>query len=91
MTDLISRQQAIDEVMALPNCENGYSNTYDKARFISLLEELPSGEKTGAWWKTADGECMCTVCDSHWDISENETERFIYCPNCGARMNNSSD
>ena len=49
MDDLISRQQAIDEVMALPNCENGYSDTYDKGRFISLLEELPPVGKRGEW------------------------------------------
>lgn len=44
MSDLINRQDAIDAVMALPNCENGYSDTYDKAYIIGVLEELPSAQ-----------------------------------------------
>lgn len=42
--DLISRQEAIDEVMDLPNCANGYSDTYDKERIIEMLEDLPSAQ-----------------------------------------------
>ena len=42
MTDLISRRAAIDAVNDLPNCYNGYSDTYDKSCIIGLLEELPS-------------------------------------------------
>lgn len=42
MTDLISRQAAIDAIKDLPNCPNGYSDTYDKARIIGVLEDLPS-------------------------------------------------
>lgn len=40
--DLISRQAAIKAVDDLQNCPNGYSDTYDKACIIGLLEELPS-------------------------------------------------
>ncbi len=42
--DLISRQAAIKAVYDLPNCYNGYSDTYDKAWIIGLLEELPSAQ-----------------------------------------------
>ena len=42
--DLISRQDAIEAVESLPNTPNGYSDTYDKAVFIEILEELPSAE-----------------------------------------------
>ena len=38
----ISRQEAIEAVECLPNCYNGYSDTYDKSCFIGLLEDLPS-------------------------------------------------
>ena len=40
--DVISRKEAIDAVMDLPNCPNGYSDTYDKASIIGVLEDLPS-------------------------------------------------
>ena len=44
MSDLIDRQAAIKAVYDLPNCYNGYSDTYDKACIIGLLEELPSAQ-----------------------------------------------
>ena len=42
--DLIDRQAAIDAIEDLPNCDNGYSGTYDKAYIIATLEELPSAQ-----------------------------------------------
>ena len=42
MDDLISRRAAIKAIDDLPNCYNGYSDTYDKAYIIAVLEELPS-------------------------------------------------
>ena len=44
MTDYISRADAIEAVESLPNTPNGFSDTYDKAVFIELLEELPSAD-----------------------------------------------
>ena len=44
MDDLISRRAAIKAVDELPNCYNGYSDTYDKAYIIGVLEELPSAQ-----------------------------------------------
>ena len=42
MRDLISRSDAIDAINDLPDCPNGYSDTYDKACIIGVIEELPS-------------------------------------------------
>lgn len=44
MSDLVSRQAAIKAIDDLPNCYNGYSDTYDKAYIIGTLEEVPSVE-----------------------------------------------
>ena len=44
MSDLISRQDAIKAIEDLPNCYNGFSDTYDKACIIGILEDLPSAE-----------------------------------------------
>ena len=53
MSDLISRRAAIKAIDDLPNCYNGYSDTYDKACIIGVLEELPSVDvpdrKVGGW------------------------------------------
>ena len=42
--DLIERSAAIDAINDLPNCPNGYSDTYDKASIISALEDVPSAQ-----------------------------------------------
>ena len=45
MSDLINRQEAIKAIEDFPNCQNGFSDTYDKAQIIGTLEELPSAEQ----------------------------------------------
>lgn len=42
--DLISRAEAIKAIEDLQDCYNGFSDTYDKACIIGVLEELPSAE-----------------------------------------------
>ena len=49
MSDLISRTEAIKAIDDLPNCYNGYSDTYDKAYIIGVLEELPSAQPEPKW------------------------------------------
>ena len=44
MKDTIYRQDAIDAIDSLPNCYNGFSDSYDKAYIIGVLEELSSAE-----------------------------------------------
>jgi len=49
MADLIDRQAAIKAIDDLPNCYNGYSDTYDKAYIIETLEEVPSVQPEPQW------------------------------------------
>lgn len=44
MVDYISRQKAIEAIMDLPNCPNGYSDTYDKECIIGTIEEVPTAD-----------------------------------------------
>ena len=85
MTDLISRRAAIKAIDDLPNCYNGYSDTYDKACIIGVLEELPSVEpKHGKWMaigNTGLAACECGYITGRYSI-------YNYCPNCGVRMSN---
>ena len=49
MDDLIRRQAAIKAIEDLPNCYNGFSDTYDKSCIIGVLEELPSAQPEPKW------------------------------------------
>lgn len=42
--DTISRQTAIKAIEDLQDCYNGFSDTYDKACIIGVLEALPSAQ-----------------------------------------------
>ena len=46
MDDLISRQAAIEAIEGLHDCYNGFSDTYDKACIIGVLEEIPPTDVT---------------------------------------------
>ena len=42
--DLIKRSDAIKAIENLHDCYNGFSDTYDKACIIGVLEEVPSAD-----------------------------------------------
>ena len=42
--DLISRQAAIKAIENLQDCYNGFSDTYDKACIIGVIEEIPTAQ-----------------------------------------------
>ena len=94
---LISRDAAIEAIDDLPNCYNGYSDTYDKAFIIGVLEELPSVDvpdrKVGKWIKQTEKYCWhygCSECGFQpW--YERSIYTLGYCPNCGARMGGEED
>ena len=44
MSDYISRQTAIKAIEDMQDCYNGFSDTYDKACIIGVLEEVPSAQ-----------------------------------------------
>lgn len=53
-------------------------------KHINELEaRLP---KRGKWVDYMNSGCKCSVCNSDWGYFTNDTERFNYCPNCGAKM-----
>ena len=44
MDEYILRENAIKAIIDLPNCPNGYSDTYDKECIIGILEEVTSAD-----------------------------------------------
>ena len=85
MSALIDRKTAIKAIDDLPNCYNGYSDTYDKAYIIGVLEELPSVEKHGRWIEI-DDHYLCGNCGASYHGVD-----LNYCPNCGAKMDEVGD
>ena len=86
--DCISRQDAL-------NCLT--ATGLKKFDFIlgarNKIKNLPSAtpqSKTGRWIYTGDyitdGMLKCSECGFEHDVSE----RFVYCPNCGAKMQQES-
>lgn len=87
MSDLISRQDAIKAIEDLQDCYNGFSDSYDKACIIGVLEELPAAQQTTCkYWDTESDFCTlyrpsaqpeiirCKDC-KHWDdVPADETQ-----------------
>ena len=78
---LIDADALKKEVLGLTNCYNGFSDTYDKACIIGLIDEMPTiSPKTGKWGDANE----CSECGFQpW--FERDIHTLSYCPNCGAR------
>lgn len=98
MADYISRGKAIEAIMDLPNCPNGYSDTYDKECIIGTLEEVPTAnvrENVHAKWIVEEvysnwsdwTNVRCPVCRRVFE----KFYRSNFCPNCGADMRGEQD
>ena len=76
MSDLISRQDAIDQL----------HQSYNLLDAEARIEDLPSAERKGKWELAEDG-WYCTSCEIYPPFDCDPEEKGIpYCPNCGARM-----
>ena len=86
MDDTISRQAAKDAVADLPNCYNGFSDSYDKAYIIDVLDEVPYAQPETAKrivGKSRDGMTLwyqCDMCNEPVDAQDN------FCRGCGRRL-----
>jgi hypothetical protein len=51
--------------------------------------------KHGRWEQIGYDKAMdrisCSCCKEYWNIADNDTETFNYCPNCGAKMDGDVD
>jgi rubrerythrin len=91
--DCISRQAVndlVDELARAISDERCYiSRGRSTATIMQDILDLPSvtpKEKTGKWIYTGDyitdGMLKCSSCGYEHDVAD----RFLYCPNCGAKM-----
>lgn len=89
MSDLISRQEAID---FFKNCYTGLSMSADEAyyKILYTLRTLPSTEpehKKGKWQRRKDEDCWeCSECHAVLENSDVGNHNYYYCYHCGANM-----
>ena len=87
MPRLIDADKLRKDILDLPNCYNGFSDTYDKAMIIDLIDDQPTvdAERHGHWiecgWSVRCSECGY---DMPWSVRN-------YCPHCGAKMDEVED
>ena len=62
--------------------EQAYKNGYEKGKRDAV--------KHGRWvqigYDKALDRITCSCCEDYWNIEDNQTQYFNYCPNCGAKM-----
>lgn len=63
---LIDANKLRKDVLDLPNCYNGFSDAYDKARILDLVDEQPTVNtrsiRHGQWVKMSDTEGIYYAC-----------------------------
>lgn len=65
-------------------------------RSIGTVEECREAvekQKVKKWHDFSETEevIICPVCLSEWNVIDNDTERFKYCPKCGQHMDKSGE
>ena len=94
MSKLIYVDRLKKDILSLQDCYNGFSDTYDKACIIGVIDEQPTIEerKSGKWEETDDGwdgtYYVCSECGCPWTLIDGtpKDNGMNFCPNCGADM-----
>ena len=94
MSDLISRQDAIEEIRkSVSKSEAEDSICFNLGLGIAekVVEALPSAEpKTGKWKKISSAIiCECSECGRM--VMTGDIESYKFCHGCGARMMNGGE
>lgn len=82
MSDLISRQQAIDALM-----DRFKNSLIGQKAATDTIKALPSAERKTGHWRLYEDGWYCSNCELYPPFDCDPEEKGIpYCPNCGARM-----
>lgn len=86
MSRLIDADKLKKDILDLQDCYNGFSDTYDKACIIGVIDEQPTIErKKGKWIEEPNCYYRCSECGCHYP-SIRGYMTYGFCPNCGADM-----
>ena len=59
------------------------------SELVDVMATVPTADvqevKRGEWQEDVLDNIICSACGESFNICDNDTERFIYCPNCGAK------
>ena len=84
MSKLINADRLKKDILALQDCYNGFSETYDKACIIGVIDEQPTIElNKGKWKEHKDYPNLAFLCS---ECGYFTTMRSHFCPSCGADM-----
>lgn len=75
--DLIKRSEAIKAIESMPNCYNGFSDTYDKACIIGVLEEVPTAQSEEYTELKQEFIRMASYIDVLLECSDEQKETLI--------------
>lgn len=84
MSDLISRQAAIDALVKRTHLTWEYLKIIYP--MLNVLEELPSAERRGRWKHISERTHACSICGRKIWIYQEKLPFAKYCPFCGAAM-----
>ena len=90
MAEYINKSDLLDE-LCRDNCERKYDGTCHNCRMTETIADFPAADVEpavrGEWIDSPDGTTtICSYCKADWNVFDNNTYRFNYCPNCGAKM-----
>ena len=107
MTDLISRAAVREAMYHEAMEKDSDDQRWDGGCWIRyrlferVIDSIPSAQKRGKWIEYPevlkfadaldDSYIACSCCGNVFSVIDNETERFNFCPNCGAKMEGDVD
>lgn len=92
MSRYIDADNLINELSAacMPIYEKGIAGILgDNSSIADIINEQPTADvqevKHGEWQEDGLDNIICSACGESFNICDNDTERFIYCPSCGTK------
>ena len=55
-------------------------------QYVHMQPTIDAAPVVRGEWIEHEDEMECPQCGYFWNYCDNDTERFNYCPNCGAKM-----
>jgi hypothetical protein len=94
MSELISREAAIEEILSWAVCINKpqYLSREDTLTVLNSIPTIDAVPVVHGRWKIGGILNECQVCGEIYSLNGgNVWEPWNYCPNCGAKMDGEAD
>lgn len=95
----IEREAILSYPIRADHCDKKNANEhfiFGIESVMEFVENLPAADvaevRHGRWEEASDGDgVVCSECGTDFCTMIHETEKFRFCPNCGARMDKEDD